>query len=50
MEHCEWKPVGDYGWLVLSPHEVRDARNRDDLENRPYCPVCGKRIKISEVE
>ena len=50
MEHCEWKPLGTYGWLIMSPHEVREVRNRDDLQNRQYCGVCGKKIKIKERE
>ena len=47
---CEWKPVGDYGWLVISPHDVKSVRNREDLEHRPYCEVCGNRVKVKECE
>lgn len=47
---CEWKPHGQYGWIIVSSHKEAEARNRDDIKNRPYCTVCGKRIKIAEVE
>jgi len=47
---CEWKPHGQYGWIIVPPHENGSARNRDDLKNRPCCAVCGKRIKVVEHE
>ena len=47
---CKWKPHGQYGWIIVSDHVEAEARNRNDIKNRPYCTVCGKRIKISEVE
>ena len=47
---CKWHPHGQYGWIIVSDHAEAEARNRDDIKNRPYCTVCGKRIKISEVE
>lgn len=49
-EECEWKPHGTYGWIITPPHKEGAARNRADIKNRPYCAVCGKRIKIAEVE
>ena len=49
-EHCEWKPFGVYGWIIVPPHKEGAARNRDDLQNRPYCAVCGKKIKVVENE
>ena len=47
-EYCEWSPVGVYGWLFLSPHEVKDGRYKEDIQDRPYCPVCGRKIKVKE--
>ena len=46
--YCEWKPHGAYGWIIVSDHAEAEARNRDDIENRPYCTVCGKRIFVKE--
>lgn len=47
---CIWKPHGQYGWIIVSDHAEAEARNRDDIKNRPYCTVCGKRIKVVEHE
>jgi hypothetical protein len=49
-ERCEWKPHGQYGWIIVPPHKEGAARNRDDLKNRPYCAVCGKEIKVNEAD
>ena len=49
-DYCKWTSVGKYGWLFLSPHKVRDARYKEDICDRPYCQVCGKRIKAVECE
>lgn len=49
-ETCEWKVYGKYGWVIIPPHKEGFARNRDDVEKRPYCAVCGKRIEILEVD
>lgn len=43
---CEWKPHGQYGWIIVSDHAEAEARNRDDIKNRPYCTVCGRKIKV----
>ena len=48
FESCEWKPHGKYGWIIVPPHKDGAARNRDDLKNRPYCAVCGKKIRVAE--
>ena len=48
--HCEWKPHGIYGWIIVSDHEESEARNRDDIKNRPHCTVCGKKIKVVDNE
>lgn len=45
---CEWKPYGAYGWIIVSDHEEAEARNRDDIKNRPHCTVCGRKIKVKE--
>lgn len=45
-EYCEWKPQGVYGWIILSNHKEVEARNLDDIKNRPYCGVCGRKIKV----
>ena len=50
QDYCEWKPHGVYGWIIVSSHNEAEARNRDDIKNRPHCTVCGKKIKIVEVE
>ena len=47
-EYCEWKPHGVYGWRIVSDHKEAEARNRDDIKNRPHCTVCGKKIKVKE--
>lgn len=47
---CEWKPHGQYGWIIVSDHAEAEARNRDDIKNRPYCTVCGRKIKVVEHE
>ena len=44
-EYCEWTSLGKYDWLFFSPHKVKDARYKEDICDRPYCQVCGKRIK-----
>lgn len=49
-EFCEWKPHGVYGWIIVSDHEEAEARNRDDIKNRPHCTVCGRKIKVVERE
>ena len=49
-ENCIWKGYVPYGWIVVPPHEEGAARNRDDLKNRPYCSVCGKKIKVVDNE
>lgn len=48
--YCEWKPHGTYGWIIVSDHAEAEARNRDDIKNRPHCTVCGKRIRVVEHE
>ena len=47
-ESCEWKPYGTYGWIIVSDHEEAEARNRDDIKNRPHCTVCGRKIRVKE--
>ena len=47
-EFCEWKPHGVYGWIIVSDHAEAEARNRDDIKNRPHCTVCGRKIKVKE--
>lgn len=47
-EYCEWKPHGTYGWIIVSDHAEAEARNRDDIKNRPHCTVCGRKIKVVE--
>ena len=49
-EYCEWKPHGVYGWIIVSDHAEAEARNRDDIKNRPHCTVCGRKIKVKERE
>ena len=49
-EYCNWKPHGLYGWIVVSEHEEAEARNRDDIKNRPHCTVCGRKIRVVERE
>ena len=48
--YCEWKPYGTYGWIIVSDHKEAEARNRDDIKNRPHCTVCGRKIKVVERE
>lgn len=47
---CVWKPHGEFGWIIVPPHKNGATRLAEELEIRPYCSVCGKPIKISEVE
>ena len=47
-EPCLWKPHGTYGWIIVSDHAEAEARNRDDIKNRPHCTVCGRKIKVKE--
>ena len=47
-EYCEWKPHGVYGWIITSNHAEAEARNRDDIINRPHCTVCGRKIRVKE--
>ena len=47
---CEWKEHGEFGWIIVPPHKNGATRLAEELEIRPYCSVCGKPIKISEVE
>ena len=47
-EYCEWKPHGTYGWIIVSEHAESEARNRDDIKNRPHCTVCGRKIRVVE--
>ena len=47
---CVWKPHGQYGWIIVSDHAEAEARNRDDIKNRPYCTVCGRRIFVNEAD
>ena len=47
---CKWKPHGQYGWIIVSDHAEAEARNRDDIKNRPYCTVCGRKIRVIENE
>ena len=49
-EVCKWKPHGKYGWIIVPPHEEGCARNREDIRNRPFCAVCGKKIEVEERE
>ena len=49
-DYCEWKPHSVYGWIIVSSHKEAEARNRDDIKNRPHCTVCGKRIKVNEAD
>ena len=42
---CEWKEIS---WNVYNAHERFCGDNI--LKEWTYCPYCGKRIKISEVE
>jgi len=49
-DYCEWKPHGTYGWIIVSDHAEAEARNRDDIKNRPHCTVCGRKIKVVERE
>ena len=42
---CEWKEIS---WNVYNAHESFCGDNI--LKEWTYCPYCGKRIKISEVE
>ena len=49
-EECKWKPHGKYGWIIVPPHKEGCARNREDIKNRPYCAVCGKKIEVAENE
>ena len=47
-DYCEWHPYGTYGWIIVSDHQEAEARNRDDIKNRPHCTVCGRKIKVVE--
>ena len=47
-DYCEWKPHGTYGWIIVSDHAEAEARNRDDIKNRPHCTVCGRKIRVKE--
>ena len=45
-DYCLWREQGIYGWMYISSHENRSTRIVDDLPIRPYCDVCGKKIKV----
>ena len=48
-EVCEWKRFKNFE-LIIAPHDKTITLQTFDLKDYPYCPVCGKPIKISEVE
>jgi hypothetical protein len=43
---CVWKPHGEFGWIIVPPHKNGATRLAEELEIRPYCSVCGKKIKV----
>lgn len=47
---CEWKTTKRNSNLIASPHMALYQLSKKDLKDIPYCPYCGKPIKISEVE
>ena len=48
---CEWKPTHLHNHARFSNCMVKfDELHRQDVECFNFCPYCGKRIKISEVE
>jgi hypothetical protein len=47
---CVWKPHGEFGWIIVPPHKNGATRLAEELEIRPYCSVCGRRIKINEAD
>ena len=49
-ECCEWKRGCEHKDILFSPHEQVSAMFESCLPKYPYCSVCGKLIKISEVE
>ena len=49
-ECCEWKRGSENKDILFAPHEQVSAIYESCLPMYPYCSVCGKPIKISEVE
>ena len=47
---CEWKRGSENKDILFAPHEQVSAIYESCLPMYPYCSVCGKPIKISEVE
>jgi hypothetical protein len=47
---CEWKRGSKNKDILFSPHEQVSTMYETYLPMYPYCSVCGKPIKISEVE
>ena len=48
-EVCEWQRYEKY-YYILSPHDDGKGMFMEQLNSKPFCPYCGKPIKISEVE
>lgn len=50
-ECCEWFKY-DYRTIAPRNHDVKNPywRIPENMDKLKYCPYCGKRIKISEVE
>lgn len=46
-ECCEWKK---YEYDILFPYKTSCGHSEVFFDTFKYCPYCGKKIKISEVE
>lgn len=49
-ECCEWTRCEISKHIIVSPHNPVFSQFDVNLKLTPYCPACGKKIKITEVE
>jgi len=48
QETCKWKKVPSSHGFIISPHVYGCAFEYYHFVDRPFCPICGKKIKVIE--